>query len=145
MVSFIFSRLKEPKERQKRLPPSSSTPLACPCPGFTHPWVQLAWQGWHSLLASAYLKMKLLAPCRPSGHFSTQLGPSLKWRHFTQCSGPCEEWEKTKHCFFRCMFSFGKHRVAVKKMNMVGLHITISKVLARHLTDDYYHYYETGD
>lgn len=73
-----------------------------PCPDLTYPWVQLAWQGWHSLLASAYLKMKLLAPWRPSGHFSTQLGPSLKWRHFSQCSGPYEELEKT--CFV--MFSF---------------------------------------
>lgn len=62
--------------------------LIDPCPDSTYPWVQFAWQGWHSLFASAYLKMKLLAPCRPSGHFSTQLGPSLKWRHLTQCSGP---------------------------------------------------------
>lgn len=55
---------------------------------FTYPWVQFMWQGWHSLLTSAYLNMKLLAPWRPSGHFSTQFGPSLKLRHFTQCSGP---------------------------------------------------------
>jgi len=49
-----------------------------------YPWVQLGWQGWHSLLVSAYLKMKLFAPCRPSGHFSTQLGPSFRCKHFTQ-------------------------------------------------------------
>lgn len=53
-----------------------------------YPWVQFGWHGWHSRSWSAYLKMKLFAPCRPSGHFSTQFGPSLKWEHFVQLSGP---------------------------------------------------------
>lgn len=53
-----------------------------------YPWVQFGWHGWHSRSWSAYLKMKLFAPCKPSGHFSTQFGPSLKWEHFVQLSGP---------------------------------------------------------
>lgn len=53
-----------------------------------YPCVQFGWHGWHSRSWSAYLKMKLLAPCKPSGHFSTQFGPSLKWEHFVQLSGP---------------------------------------------------------
>lgn len=95
--------------------------LTHPCPDSTYPWVQLAWQGWHSLLASAYLKMKLLAPCRPSGHFSTQLGPSLKWRHFTQCSGPYGKLGGKKHCFFLWTFS---SRVVLNKMYIVCLIIS---------------------
>lgn len=64
----------------------------------THPWVQFGWHGWHSRSSSAYLKMKLLAPCKPSGHFSTQFGPSLKWKHFVQWSGPWGGWKKEMQC-----------------------------------------------
>lgn len=53
-----------------------------------YPWVQFGWHGRHSRSWSAYLKMKLFAPCKPSGHFSTQFGPSLKWKHLVQLSGP---------------------------------------------------------
>lgn len=81
-VSKAIKHLKEVHENFRHRHISASS--------LSYPWVQLAWQGWHSLLALAYLKMKLLAPCNPSGHFSTQLGPSLKWRHFTHWSGPWE-------------------------------------------------------
>lgn len=70
-----------------------------------YPWVQFGWHGWHSRSWSAYLKMKLFAPCKPSGHFSTQFGPSLKWEHFVQLSGPWSvknktQWRKKSGCSF---------------------------------------------
>lgn len=68
-------------------------------PGFTHPRVQFGWQSWQTELASAYFQTRVsFSPSTPAGQVFTQCGPSIKWAHFMQWSGPCRETKKQLVC-----------------------------------------------
>lgn len=60
--------------------------------GFTHPRVQFGWQSWQTAFPSAYFQTRVsFSPRTPAGQDFTQWGPSIKWAHFMQLSGPCKE------------------------------------------------------
>lgn len=68
-------------------------------PGFTHPRVQFGWQSWQTELASAYFQTRVsFSPSTPAGQVFTQWGPSIKWAHFMQWSGPWRETKKQLVC-----------------------------------------------
>lgn len=59
---------------------------------FTHPRVQFGWQSWQTAFPSAYFQTRVsFSPRTPAGQDFTQWGPSIKWAHFMQLSGPYKE------------------------------------------------------
>lgn len=85
--------------------------------------------------------MKLFVPCTPSGHFSTQLGPSLKWKHLVQWSGPYVERRNTEYphfCFcWRSPRATERHQVSVIFDTGCNTHIALRLMLGFFIKTDH--------
>lgn len=92
----LLSGLTWDHQEEKELKTSRFSVSFLPChpsvPGFTYPRVQFGWQSWQTLFPSAYFQTRVsFSPRTPAGQDFTQWGPSIKWAHFMQLSGPCRE------------------------------------------------------
>lgn len=90
--SMVWNGTIRKRKSLRQLFPYFFPPCLHLAQGLTHPRVQFGWQSWQTPFLSAYFQTSVsFSPRTPAGQDFTQWGPSIKWAHFMQLSGPCKE------------------------------------------------------